>query len=190
MNDSVATHPTREELEGGLDAIRQAPRVEGVLDLIVRRPQVGAREVLQEGELHPDHGLVGDSWKLRRSRTPDGLPNPDMQVNVMSSRAAALVAREKERWALAGDQLFVDLDLSGSNVPPGTRLAIGSAVLEVSEEPHTGCGKFLSRFGVDAQQFVNSTVGRELGLRGIHARVIQAGTIRVGDIVRKLDASQ
>jgi hypothetical protein len=188
MNDSAVTHATRDELERGLEMLRQAPRAEGVLELIVRRPQVGAREIVPEGELHPDEGLVGDSWKLRRSRTPDGLPNPETQVNVMSSRAATLVAREKERWALAGDQLFVDLDLSAANIPPGTRLAIGSAVLQVSEEPHTGCGKFLSRFGVDAQKFVNSTVGRELGLRGINARVIQAGTIRVGDRVRKLDA--
>jgi hypothetical protein len=190
MNDSVATHATREELERGLEMLRRAPRLEGVLELIVRRPQVGAREILQEGQLHPDEGLVGDSWKLRRSRTPDGLPNPETQLNVMSSRAAALVAREKERWALAGDQLFVDFDLSFANIPPGTRLAIGSAVLQVSEEPHTGCGKFLSRFGLDAQKFVNSTVGRELGLRGINARVIEPGTIRVGDVVRKLDAAR
>jgi hypothetical protein len=190
MNESVATHATRDELERGLETIRQAPRAEGRLEMIVRRPQVGEREQLQKGELHPDEGLVGDSWKLRRSRTPDGLPNPNTQVNVMSSRAAALVARDKARWALAGDQLFVDFDLSAANVPPGTRLAIGSAVVEVSEEPHTGCGKFLSRFGLDAQKFVNSTVGRELGLRGINARVIQAGTIRIGDPVRKLDPSR
>jgi len=187
MNESGLTHLTRDELEQGLETIRQAPRIQGVLEMIVRRPQVGAREILLEGELHPDDGLVGDSWKLRRSRTPDGLPNPETQLNIMNSRAAALVAREKERWALAGDQLFVDFDLSGANVPPGTRIAIGSAVIEVSEAPHTGCGKFLSRFGVDAQKFVNSPVGRELGLRGINARVLQAGRIRVGDVVRKAD---
>lgn len=190
MTDTAVTHPTRDELERGLDTIRQAPRVEGMLEMIVRRPKSGEREILQEGELHPDDGLVGDSWKLRRSRTPDGLPNPDTQVNVMSSRAAALVARDRERWALAGDQLFVDFDLSVANVPPGTRLAIGSAVVEVSEEPHTGCGKFLSRFGLEAQKFVNSKVGRELGLRGINARVVRAGTIRVGDLVRKVDPAR
>ena len=188
MNDSVVTHPTRDELERGLETIRLAPRVEGVLEMIVRRPQVGAREILLDGELHPDDGLVGDSWKLRRARTPDGLLNPNTQLNIMSSRVAALVAREQERWALAGDQLFVDFDLSGANVPPGTRLAIGSAVIEVSEEPHTGCGKFLSRFGIDAQKFVNSPIGRELGLRGINARVVQPGKIRVGDVVKKTAA--
>jgi hypothetical protein len=188
MNDSEATYLTKEELERGLDAIRQAPRVEGVLEMIVRRPQVGAREILQEGELDLDDGLVGDSWKLRgSSRTADGSPHPGMQVNIMGARAAALVAGDKERWPLAGDQLFVDFDLSANNVPPGTRIAIGSAVLEVSEEPHTGCGKFVARFGVEAQKFVNSTVGRELGLRGINARVVRSGKIRVGDTVKKAD---
>jgi MOSC domain-containing protein len=188
MNDSEATYLTKEELERGLDAIRQAPRVEGVLEMIVRRPQVGAREILPEGELDLDDGLVGDSWKLRgSSRTADGSPHPGMQVNIMGARAAALVAGDKERWPLAGDQLFVDFDLSANNVPPGTRIAIGSAVLEVSEEPHTGCGKFVARFGVEAQKFVNSTVGRELGLRGINARVVRSGKIRVGDTVKKAD---
>ena len=188
MNDSEATYLTREELERGLDAIRQAPRVEGVLEMIVRRPQVGAREILQEGELDLDDGLVGDSWKLRgSSRTADGSPHPAMQVNIMGARAAALVAGDKERWPLAGDQLFVDFDLSATNVPPGTHIAIGSAVVEVSEEPHTGCGKFVARFGVEAQKFVNSTVGRELGLRGINARVVRSGKIRVGDTVKKAD---
>ena len=186
MSDAVVTPRTQEELERGLDAIRQAPSVEGVLEMIVRRPEAGARETLQQGVLDVEHGLVGDSWKLRRSsRTADGSPHPAMQVNVMGARAAALIARDRERWPLSGDQLFVDFDLSAANVPPGTRLAIGSAVIEVSEEPHTGCGKFLARFGVDAQKFVNSPVGRQLGLRGVNARVVQSGTIRVGDAVRK-----
>jgi hypothetical protein len=191
MNDTEATHRTKEELEQGLDAIRQAPRVEGVLEMIVRRPQTGVREILQEGELDLDDGLVGDSWKVRpSSRTADGAPHPGMQVNIMGARAAALVARDKARWPLAGDQLFVDFDLSAANVPPGTRIAIGSAVVEVSEEPHTGCGKFLLRFGVEAQKFVNSPVGRELGLRGVNARVVQSGKIRVGDIVKKADSQR
>lgn len=188
MNDAVVSHPTREELERGLETIREAPVADGVLELIVRRPTVGAREILQEGELSVEDGLVGDTWKTRRSRAPDGLPDPAMQLNIMSARAAALIARDKERWALAGDQLFVDFDLSAANVPPGTWLAIGSAVVEVSEEPHTGCGKFTSRFGVDAQKFVNSPVGRQLGLRGINARVVQPGRIRVGDPVTKTSA--
>lgn len=183
----MARHLTTTELEDGLETIRQAPKTEGVLEMIVRRPRVGEREILQEGELDVTDGLVGDTWKTRGSpRTADGSPHPGMQLNIMSARAAALVAQDQERWPLAGDQLFIDLDLSAANVPPGTRLAIGAAIVEVSEEPHTGCGKFMSRFGPDAMKFVNSPVGRELRLRGIHARVVQSGTIRVGDVARRI----
>jgi hypothetical protein len=180
-------HLTTEALEAGLDEIRGAPRDEGVLKLIVRRRAVGEREVLTEAELDPAVGLVGDNWATRgSSRTADGSSHPDMQINLMNSRATALVAREPERWCLAGDQLYVDLDLSGANLPPGTRLALGSAVIEVTDQPHTGCKKFVERFGVDAMRFVNSPVGRELNLRGINARVVQAGVIRTGDPVRRL----
>ena len=189
-HEAAVKHLTIAELEEGLGTIRQAPQTEGVLEMIVRRPDVGVREMIDEGRLDPAEGLVGDNWKDRtRARSRDRLPNPDTQLNIMSARVIALLAQEKARWPLAGDQLFVDLDLSAANVPPGTRLAIGSAVVEVSEEPHTGCGKFVSRFGIDATQFVNSALGRELQLRGINARVVQSGTIRVGDVVRKTGSS-
>ena len=173
-----------DELEAGLETIRQAPKAEGVLELIVRRPRVGEREMLDEGRLDVDEGLVGDRWKTRHS------PNPDTQLNIMGARVIALVAQEKDRWPLAGDQLFIDLDLSVDNVPPGTRLAIGSAVVEVTAEPHTGCAKFMSRFGLDATHFVNSSLGRELQLRGVNAKVVQSGVIRVGDIARKTNGSR
>lgn len=180
-------HLTTAELEAGLEHIRQAPKTDGSLELIVRRPAVGGREVLSKGVLDTAEGLVGDTWNVRASgRTPDGSPHPDMQLNVMSARAAALVAQDKARWPLAGDQLFVDLDLSADNVPPGTRLALGTAVIEVTAEPHTGCGKFVERFGVDAMKFVNSPVGRSLHLRGINARVVVPGAIAVGDRVMKV----
>lgn len=180
-------HLTTKELEAGLDEIRQSPKDEGVLNLIVRRPQVDEREILDEGDLHPDTGLAGDSWKSRRSsRTPDGSAHPDMQLNIMNSRVIALVAGDKDRWQLAGDQLFLDLDLSAGNLPAGTQLAIGSAVIEVTPPPHLGCYKFVARFGLDAMKFVNSTVGRELHLRGINAKVVQPGSIRVGDVARKI----
>ena len=183
-------HLTMEELEAGLEEIRQAPKDEGVLRLIVRRPRTDQREVLEEGELHPVEGLVGDSWKMRGStRTADGSPHPDTQINIMNARVAALVAQDKDRWQLAGDQLYVDMDLSEENLPPGTQLAIGSAVIEVTPPPHTGCKKFVSRFGLDAMKFVNSSLGRELHLRGVNARVIQPGLIRVGHVVKKLPAS-
>lgn len=175
------------ELEAGLEAIRQAPKDEGALEMIVRRPGVNEREMVETAELTVAEGLVGDSWSRRSSsRTPDHRPNPDMQLNVMNARAIALVAQDRSRWLLAGDQLFLDLDLSGENLPPGTQLGIGGAVIEVTREPHTGCGKFVQRFGVDAMKFVNSTIGRALNLRGINARVVQSGTIRLGDLARKL----
>jgi hypothetical protein len=175
-----------QELEAGLDEIRRAPKDEGVLELIVRRPRPGEREVLHEGALDVREGLVGDSWKDRKSnRSADGLAHPDMQLNIMSSRVIALVSQDKSRWHLAGDQLFVDMDLSAQNLPPGTQLTLGSAVIEVTDQPHTGCGKFVERFGADAVTFVNSPIGRELQLRGINARVVRAGTIRIGDLVWK-----
>lgn len=175
------------DLALGLDHIRAAPRDRGRLELVVRRPAVDAREVLDVGALDLDVGLVGDTWRDRpSSRTPDGSAHPDMQLNVMSARAAQLVAGSRERWALAGDQLFVDLDLSESNLPSGTRLAIGSAVIEITAQPHRGCAKFSQRFGPDALRLVNSPSGVELRLRGVNARVVLAGTITVGDTVTKV----
>jgi len=171
---------TTEELQAGLDDVRQAPRDDGTVALIVRRPALDERELLAEGRLDPVQGLVGDYWY---SRDPE---HPEYQVTLINARLIALVAQEKERWALAGDQLYVDYDRSAENLPPGTRLAVGEAILEVSAEPHTGCGKFMARFGRDAVLFVNSPEGRKLNLRGINARVVQGGIVRAGDPVRKL----
>jgi hypothetical protein len=183
----IARHLTSAELEAGLDEIRRAPRDEGTLELIVRRPAVDEREVLDAGELSLEVGLVGDSWITRgSSRTPDGSAHPDMQLNIMNSRVTALVAQHKDRWQLAGDQLYLDMDLSEENLPAGMRFAIGAAVIEVSPQPHLGCNKFVSRFGLEAMQFVNSPLGRQLRLRGINARVVSAGVIGVGDVVRKI----
>lgn len=188
MMNMLVTHLTTGQLEAGLETIRQSPKDAGPVELIVRRPSLGQREVLEEGQLDTAVGLVGDTWQHRASsRMPDKKsPHPDMQINVMNARAVALIAHEPSRWALAGDQLYVDLDLSQENMPPGTRLAFGTAILEVTPQPHTGCGKFVERFGLDAMKFVNSPVGRELNLRGINARVVQSGTVRRGDIVRKI----
>jgi hypothetical protein len=184
---TTVRHLTLDELRAGLDEIRRSPAERGELKMIVRRPGVGAREELDEADLDLAEGLVGDSWRKRSSRrTADGSPHRDMQLNIMNARAVQLVSQDRSRWALAGDQLFIDIDLSDANLPPGTRLALGDAVIERTAEPHTGCGKFISRFGVDAATLVNSNVGRELNLRGINAKVVKAGRIRVGDVARKL----
>jgi MOSC domain-containing protein YiiM len=175
---------TVNDLEAGLDHIRSSPTDVGTVALLVRRPAVDEREVLQEAELDPAHGVVGDTWAQRSSRrTADGSAHPDMQLNVMNARVIALLAGDPERRPLAGDQLYLDLDLSEANLPPGTRLSLGTAEIEVTDQPHTGCAKFSSRFGVDALRFVNSPVGKELRLRGLNARVVTAGTVRPGDAV-------
>lgn len=175
------------ELEAGMDHIRQAPGDNGVLEMIVRRPIDDEREVIEQGELDLSEGLIGDNWKARGSKhSVDGSANINAQITVMNSRTIALLAQDEGRWPLAGDQLYIDMDLSSDNLPVGTRLAIGSAVIEVSAIPHTGCKKFSSRFGVEAMKFVNSLEGKQLHLRGINAKVTQAGMIRVGDVVRKV----
>ena len=180
-------HLTTADLESALDELRASPTDGGRVELVVRRPRVGEREVLDEGTLDVREGLVGDSWATRGSgRTDDGSAHPDMQLNVINARLSSLVAVDPDRRALAGDQLHVDLDLSEDNLPPGTRLALGSAVIEVTAQPHTGCAKFVERFGSDAMRFVNSEVGRQLRLRGLNAKVVVSGTVRPGDEIRKV----
>ncbi len=179
-------HLATPALEAGLDHIRNSPKEQGVLEMIVRRPEVDVREVLEAGELDTAVGLVGDNWQARpSSRSDDGRAHPDMQINIMNSRVIALVAQDKDRWQLAGDQLFIDLALSVENVPPGTKISIGSAILEATDQPHTGCMKFSGRFGVDALKLINSPPGKELQLRGICAKVVQSGRIKTGDTVTK-----
>ena len=187
MGDSAnaAHHLTVEELETGLDHIRQSPADGGPLRMIVQRPDVDARVVAAEGKLDIATGLVGDGWKDRGStRTPDGGPNPAAQVTIMNSRVLALLAESEDRWPLAGDQLVIDIDMSTENLPPGARLSIGAAVIEISEEPHTGCAKFSQRFGDAALRFISTPMGRQLRLRGINTRVVRSGAIRVGDVQR------
>lgn len=180
METATTRHLTADALQAGLDAIRRSPRDEGRVEMIVRRPRLDEREVLAEGHLDVVQGLVGDYWYRR---DPE---HPEVQVTLINARLIALVAQDTARWPLAGDQLYVDLDLSAANLPPGAHLAVGTAVLEVSAAPHTGCDKFMARFGRDAVRFVNSPEGKKLRLRGMNARVVQSGVVRVGDRVRKV----
>jgi len=178
---------TTDELEAGLDEIRAAPADAGTLEMIVARPAVGERNVVEQGELTLDAGLLGDTWLARGSKhTDDGSSEVNRQVTIMNVRATELVAGPRDRWPLAGDQLYVDFDISAGNLPPGARVRIGAAVVEVSTEPHLGCAKFADRFGMDAVRFVNSPAGKELRLRGINARVVEPGPIRIGDPVTKI----
>jgi len=184
-DDSVVRYPTTEELERHLDHLRAAPVDAGRLGLVVRRPELRVREVIVEGVIDVDKGLLGDNWLTRGSRsTPDGSANPEAQVTVMSHRMVAALSGDLDVQALAGDQLYVDLDLSVDNLPPGSRLAVGDAVLEVSVKPHTGCAKFVRAFGEDAMRFVNGSTGRALRLRGLNTKVVTGGSVRTGDVVR------
>ncbi len=173
-------HRSADELEAGLAEILASPQDLGTLQMIVRRPDVNEREVLQVGELDPYEGLVGDRWQTGNDHNP---PDPDTQITIMNARVIRLLAGDEEHWPAAGDQLFMDLDLRGENLPPGTRLAVGTALMEVTEVPHNGCAKFTERYGLEALKFVNSSRGKQLHLRGIYVKVVQAGKVRPGDSV-------
>jgi hypothetical protein len=177
---NATTHFSTDELNQGMEHILASPSDNGELKLIVRRPAVDERETPQQARLDIEEGLVGDSWSTRAKVVPD------MQLNIMNSRVVDCVAGSEDRWPLAGDQLYVDMDLSGANLPPGTQLALGDAIVEITEPPHTGCKKFAARFGVDAMVFVNSGPGKTQNLRGICAKVVKSGDINVGDLARKL----
>jgi hypothetical protein len=178
---------SRSELEDGLSTVEAAPTDAGRLASIVARPAIEERELVETARFEPGAGMSGDNWR-EKPTSKTGAPDPLAEVTLMNARAAKLVAGSSEPadWAPAGDQLYADLDISVANMPPGTRLAVGSAILEVTEEPHLGCGKFISRFGVDAMKFVNSDRGRELRLRGVNLRIVEPGEAAVGDEIKRL----
>ena len=185
--EEIYNHLSTTELESALEDIKQSNKDNAILQMIVRRPQEDAREIVVKGNLSLEEGLEGDCWSTKgSSKTEDGSSHPEMQLNIMNSKVIELIAGKRERWPLAGDQLFIDMDLSGKNLPTGTKLSIGEAVIEVTAIPHMGCKKFVTRFGLDAMKFVNSAVGRELHLRGINAKVVKPGAIKSGDVVKKI----
>ena len=183
----MAEHPSLTELESALGHILASPSDGGKLEMISARPAVGERKQLEEATLDEAQGLIGDNWKDRSStRTPDGSANPDAQLTIINSRLVHAVSGSKSRWELAGDQLVVDIDLSHDNLPVGSRLEIGSAVVELTAEPHTGCVKFASRFGNPALRFVSGPEAMQQRRRGANAKIIKSGTIRVGDVAAKV----
>lgn len=180
-------HRSREELDQGLDEIAETPRDRGRLEAIVLRPAKNERKPVNSVELSPEEGVKGDHWaKGCWKSLSDGSPHPDVQICMMNARVIRLLAGDKANWPPAGDQLFVDLDLSRSNLAAGQRLSLGGTILEITDVPHNGCSKFIERYGRDATQFVNSKIGKENRFRGIYAKVIEAGTISVGDVIRKI----
>lgn len=177
-------HFTTAEIEAGMENVLAAPKDQGVLKMIVRRPKVNKREKIESGTLDIENGLIGDNWLTRgSSRTDNGLGHPEMQLNLMNCRFTELIAGSRERMPLAGDQMYVDLDLSPANLPPGTRLKIGEATIEITAIPHLGCKKFVERFGIDAMKYANSEFGRSHNLRGVNAKVVHGGKISTGDSI-------
>lgn len=177
---------TAEQLAAAIDHVKQSPRDAGVVELIVVRPAKNERRVLDEATLDSKDGLLGDLWPTRPSRLTPGAPNPDQQLTLMNARAIAAIAGSRDAWPPAGDQLYVDFDLSAEHLPAGTRLALGDAIIEITAVPHTGCASFTARFGSEAMKWVNSPEGRALNLRGIYARVIRRGVCKRGDTIRRL----
>ena len=183
----AANHRTAAELEAGFDHVLDSPRDGGVLEMIVRRPGVDRREAVEEGRLTFEAGLEGDTWVRRKGYiTEDGSPDPDAQLTLTNARFADLIAGSRDRWPLAGDQLYVDLDLGAENLPPSARLRLGEALIEITALPHTGCKKYAARFGAEALRFTAQPEGRRRNLRGIYARVVEPGAVRVGDTVTKV----
>lgn len=181
---------TTKELEAKLPYIFDSPSDDGKVEMIAARPAPGERLSMRAGKLDSHLGLVGDNWKERGSRhRPDGSANPAAQVTMMNSRLARAISTDGKDWILAGDQIYVDMDLSTENLPAGSQLQIGDAIVEISEQPHTGCAKFVERFGRDALRFVNVGRGKEMRLRGVNCFVISGGEFKVGAKVKKLRQS-
>lgn len=174
-------------LNDSFSDILDSPITNGTIELIVCRPKTNARKILTEAELTIEEGLVGDCWKNKRNfMRKDGLPDVEVQLTLMNSRCINAIAGSKEFWPLAGDQLFVDLNLCKTVLQPKQQLKINDAIIEITDVPHLGCSKFSKRFGSDALKFVNSKNGKLHNLRGVNAKIIQPGVIKTGAIIERI----
>ncbi len=183
----MSKHLTRAELEAGLPEILQSPKDNGLVEAITVRPVSEERRVVQSTRMTLSGGVEGDHWANGCWKsTEDGKPHPDVQICIMNSRCINHIAGSRENWAPAGDNLFVDMDISPDNMPPGTRVSLGSVILEITDTPHNGCAKFVERYGREATVFVNTGEGKRLRLRGIYGRVVQDGAVSVGDVITKI----
>ncbi|MBL1275715.1 MAG: hypothetical protein COB30_006485 [Ectothiorhodospiraceae bacterium] len=181
-------HATLPEIKEKMDWVLAAPKDNGRVELLVVRPAVNQRETPQQVMFTPQLGVVGDNWLADCwKKRPNGESDPEVQVAIMNARMIEVLTQDKALWPLAGDQLFVDLDLSENNLAVGDRLQIGATVLEITAEPHQGCGKFKQRFGAKAMAFVNSTTGDAHRLRGVYAKIVREGMVSVLDSITKLD---
>ncbi len=177
------THAATRELEAKLDWLRESPKDGGKITCIMIRPRTNERVLLTTCEVSPGQGVHGDNWTQRYgSKTPD----PMAQITIMNTRMIELLGEGPDQQTLSGDQFFADMDLSEANLSVGQRLRMGTAILEISPKPHTGCSKFSKRFGADALRFVNSAEGRPLRLRGVYVKVVSAGSIEVGSTIEKI----
>ena len=173
---------TFDELEALWSAAPPPPRERGSVRLLCVRRAPSEHETPESVEVTVSEGLVGDRWSRATAHDPD----PDSQVTLMMAGVAELVAAAEQPLHEAGDNILVDYDISVDNLPVGSRLRIGEAVLEVSATPHTGCSKFSGRFGQDALRWVNWRYWRERRLRGVNCRVVSGGTVRLGDAVERI----
>jgi MOSC domain-containing protein len=171
-----ARHAALEQLEKGLASLEPAPRDHGRVALLVRRVAGGVREQPARLRLTPEAGVPEDAWGRGEN------PRLEAQISVMEIDVANLIANGQP-VTLFGDNLFLSLDLSVENLPPGSRVRVGTATMEVTPKAHNGCRKFHARFGSDALRFVSKPDLRHRNFRGIYMRVVEGGDVAPGDLV-------